>query len=220
MKLWIAGISVCLIGATSQAQPIREAWAAPTTADLGDIDQGFRAESPERYLIAHGDFNGDGEQDRAAIVVRRASGEAAVLLYLAGRDQAPLVLNAFPSANISQLGIRTLKPGTHQPACARRGGADCDPATRITIPNDGISLFISEGSATYYWLDKRSDPRRIGVGLGRGQNLARLRLRPPRHPRRVWLHLARAISIRTVVSAFSGAPDVSRPIDPGTCGTP
>ncbi len=63
------------------------------------------------------------------------------------------VLNTFSSTNVGHLGIRTVKPGTYQPACARRAGVDCDPSTRITIPNDGISLFIFEGSATYFWLE-------------------------------------------------------------------
>jgi hypothetical protein len=152
-QLWVAVTIVFLFSPAPHAQQAGEVWAPPTVAELGETNQQFRAKSPDRYLISHGDFNGDGQQDRAAIVVRHSGAEAAVLIYLAGRTHGPLVLDTLRSATISQLGIQTVKPGTYQPACARGGGVNCDPGTRVTIPNDGVSIFTFEGPATYYWLE-------------------------------------------------------------------
>ena len=63
------------------------------------------------------------------------------------------MLRTFPSTEIAQVGIEKVAPGSYQPACARRGGVDCDPATRVVIPCDAVSLFTFESSATYYWLE-------------------------------------------------------------------
>jgi hypothetical protein len=145
--------TICLFALSLKADQGGEVWAPPTYTEVGETNAELRANSPDRYLSTLGDFNGDGQQDRAAIVVRRSSDEAAVLVYLSGRIQGPIVLRTFPSAAIRHTGIASVKPGSYRPACARGGGADCDPATRVTLPHDGVSIFTFESSATYYWLE-------------------------------------------------------------------
>ncbi len=144
---------ILIAAASSRAMQLGEAWTQPTSEMLGDRNADLRARSSERYLVARGDFDGDGQPDRAAVMVRAGSGEAAVLLYLANRLASPLVLQTLGARNLAQIGIETVKAGIYQPSCARQGGADCDPSTRITLPHEGISLFTFEGPATYYWID-------------------------------------------------------------------
>lgn len=162
--LWTAAAIVGLLALPSRAQQNGEAWTPPTSDELGAANRELRAKSPDRYVSTRGDFNGDGQQDRAAIVVRRARGEAAVVVYLSGSGQEPVVIRTFPFTSIGQVGIITIAPGSYQPACARGGGADCDPATRVNIPRDGISLFTFESSATYYWLEG-DEVRSIAAGV-------------------------------------------------------
>lgn len=123
----------------------------PSERDLNTTDLALRTASPERYLRADGDFDGDGLQDRAVLMVRRESNDAGVVLYRDGKE--PLVVRTFPLRQVAAVGIETVRPGSYQPACARGAGVDCPSGTRISIPHDAISVFTFESGAVYVWFE-------------------------------------------------------------------
>lgn len=118
------------------------------------VDQEWRAEIDSRYLIAHGDFDGDGVQDVAFLLVRDRT--SAPFVALTQKKGAPLFYQVEEASEIAILeteGLKLAKPGTYQTACGR-GYVDCGPGEKesVTVSFDAIILFKNEGSSRLlYW---------------------------------------------------------------------
>ena len=153
MRVLLAGVLAAGLTAPLTAQQAPDGWTVAFLADADDPNARLRDLPPDRYLIARGDFDGDGAQDRASLSVRQSGREAAVLIHLAGRPGPPIVVQKLGADVISRMGIATVKPGVYRPGCARGVGIDCDPATRVTLPHDGVRVFTFESHSTYCWLE-------------------------------------------------------------------
>ncbi len=104
-------------------------------------------------LIVTGDFDGNGEPDRAffARIDRRIS----LVVCLHGQARAHKVTDVSSVANV---GIRLADPGVYDNPCVRGIGPDCRPGEKVRLELDGaaIRFFTYESAARIvYWEDDR-----------------------------------------------------------------
>ncbi len=130
-----------------------EGWRAPTAAET---TQPFRDESPEHYLRAIADFDGDGRADRAVLLVSEASRKMALFVFLTrSGDPETYQLYAFDDpAFIEVMGIDVAKPGSHRVTCDNDDNGRCGPDGKkpVVLNLPAIDSF-KEGSASslFYW---------------------------------------------------------------------
>jgi hypothetical protein len=146
--------------AAAQASPtLPEGWERPTTADLAGPNLEFRKGKPGRYLVAEGDFDGDGVRDRAEILVNRISRTYAVYAF-ASKSPEPIELLDGRIKDVQGVGISTAKPGRTKTLCGKGYDAK-DPDCRrgvpfVDIPLQSIEFFGFETSSSqFYWTGEK-----------------------------------------------------------------
>jgi|SRR5208282_3521946 hypothetical protein len=150
----------------AQAQSLAaRGWRNPTAAELGSAeDQKWREVDPTRYLVLHGDFDGDGKPDEARLMVR-ADGKAFALFVKLAAHDAALKLDEFPDIKmLPSMGIKRVAPDTYPTACAR--GIDCaeDEPRYIHVTHEAIDYFQHDVvDHYYYWNDVRHAFAQVGI---------------------------------------------------------
>ena len=107
-----------------------------------------------RDLLVIGDFDGNGEPDRAFFA--EIDGKISLVVCLHGQAGATKVTDI--SSGITNLGIRLADPGAYDHACVDGHGPDCRPDQQVKLELDGpaIKLFRYESdSYIVYWEDGR-----------------------------------------------------------------
>lgn len=144
--------------------PLSEGWRAPTPAET---NQDFRGESPERYLRASADFDGDCHRDEALLLVSDARAVVALFVFLtrSGSPEAHqlYVLDApyLPTMGISTASLASIASSAVMTNRAKRTARSPSSSTRQRSPRSrtearppcsiGTGLldpFSSFGSAT------------------------------------------------------------------------
>ncbi len=100
-------------------------------------------------LIVTGDFDGNGESDRAFFVTN--DDRTLLVICLHGHARAFKVTDV---SSVENLGIRLAGPGVYDHACAKGFGSGCRPGEKLRLEVDGpaIHLFRYESSARIvYW---------------------------------------------------------------------
>lgn len=130
-------------------------WQFPDIAQLAADP--VRADSPSLFTEVREDFDGDGEEDRAALFVN-AQGAEAVFAKLSSRKargwtQAAEFATQRTGAPI--MGITIARAGTYATACAKGYGRSCQPdePRAITLAQPGISFFALESGGGIIWWD-------------------------------------------------------------------
>src|SRR2546428_2515981 len=112
-----------VVAGTSNAQlNLPEGWRAPKAQELALTDNTWRNSSREKYLVVRADFDGDGKEDQAQLLVN-ADGTTYGLFILLGSGSA-VVLDYRDVSSLTTMGIDKLSPGTHKTACGK-GYGDC-----------------------------------------------------------------------------------------------
>ncbi|MBI3514913.1 MAG: hypothetical protein HY060_12750, partial [Proteobacteria bacterium] len=113
-----------LFGVSHADPALPQGWRLPRPDELSsphDIVQ-WRDDSPDREAVARGDFDGDGRQDEARLLVS-ADGKKYALFVLLGSGRAVrLVIDDVDGLSI--MGIAALPPGRHRTACGK-GFVEC-----------------------------------------------------------------------------------------------
>lgn len=111
----------------------------------------WRRESPEDAAVARGDFDGDGKEDEARLLVSSDGKNYGLFVFLAS---GPTVqLDSMEVGWLEVMGIETLPPGKHPTVCGK-GYRDCQtgepPILDLRLP--GIDYFKSESAnSAFYW---------------------------------------------------------------------
>ncbi|MDP2277699.1 MAG: hypothetical protein Q8K51_05690 [Nitrospirota bacterium] len=132
-------------------------WRTPTKSELAhDLD--WRKEDPNLYLKAKADFDGDGKEDTASLLINDKKNKMGLFVELSSRPGKRIKLDEIEDKSwIEVMGITVAKPGNYKTACGK-GYFDCEKgepeALNLKLP--AIDYF-KEGSANSFFIwDKKT----------------------------------------------------------------
>jgi hypothetical protein len=141
-------------GAAS-AQTLPPGWTRPTDADLQGPDWKARQAKPGKAIAVEADFNGDGKQDSAELLINRRAQSFALFAFLAGQPE-PVQIVTSRLEFLERMGVAISPPGRYETACARgldRTDPKCERGEKsIQTKHPSISYFIfASGADNLYW---------------------------------------------------------------------
>lgn len=154
-------VSAISIRAESITMPSE--WRAPTALELNDA---WRNKDPNRYSLVKGDFNGDGVEDVAMLLVSLQRHEVGLFVFLAKKNRAYKAyrLDVIKDTNnLRVMGIAKVSPGSYKSACGK-GYWDCkqgEPPV-LSVKQEAIDFFKMESANSYFcWDGKKSSFQRV-----------------------------------------------------------
>jgi len=153
----VVPLSTLAISQVASALTLPAGWRLP---NHNETDQAWRISNPNHYLVVHGDFNGDGLQDTALLLVRADGSGFAPFVALGRKDGKTGFVQRETTNQMYYLeteGLKLAQPGTYRTACGK-GYADCGPGEKdsVIISFDAIEFFKEGGpSRLIYWDAKR-----------------------------------------------------------------
>jgi hypothetical protein len=141
-------------------------WRTPTPNDLGK-ESAWRDKDPNRYLLVKADFDGDGEEDVARLLINHKDGKIGLFVTMGYRKKTiPLLLETIEGkAMIEVFGIEVVKPGTYITACGK-GIWKCKKGEpeELHLRNPGIDFFKYESASSYFiWNARKKRFDRIWI---------------------------------------------------------
>lgn len=135
--------NVCL----SQAMPT--GWTMPPAKMT---DQDFRRKDSNHFLRVTGDFNGDGIQDKALLLINQQTQKLGFFVCLTtatGCDWQRL--EVMDIAFLKVMGIAKVKPGQYETACGK-GYWECgkDEPEKLSTKRDAVEFFKDESASSVY----------------------------------------------------------------------
>jgi len=134
------------------------AWRSPTQSELAG-SMSWRKGDPDLYVAAKADFDGDGKEDVARLLINDTENKLGLFVTRSSeKGAAPLLLEAVDNTQaIEVMGIKVAKPGTYKTACGK-GYWVCEtgePAV-LRLKNPAIDLFSFEKANSYAVWDKKT----------------------------------------------------------------
>jgi hypothetical protein len=127
-------------------------WRTPTADDLGK-DRMWRDEDSRRYLVVKADFDGDGIEDTARLLIRHKGDKIGLFVTVSSMKKAsPLLLESIKDKRmIETFGIGLAKPGTYTTACGK-GYWNCKKGEpeELRLDRPGIDFFKYESANSYF----------------------------------------------------------------------
>jgi len=160
----LAALVLLAMGATfCPAQELPSGWHSPSAKQT---TQDFRRRDPKHFLLAIGDFNGDGVQDKALLLVNDKTSKLGLFVCLTtarGCDWHRLEEMDLPFIDV--MGIATVKPGKYTTACGK-GYSDCekDEPELLVLKHHAVEFFKDESASSYYVYDQRTNDF-IAIGI-------------------------------------------------------
>jgi hypothetical protein len=153
----LAVTSVVAYSQTPAATLLPTEWRLPTHFET---NQSWRNDSPTHYLTASGKFRGGGVTDTALILVRKDRSGFAPFIALGGNRNSVKFLQGEKTNEIQYLaseGLKIATRGTYRTACGKGYGCDPGELKSITLENDAIEFFKSEGPSRLIYWDKANN---------------------------------------------------------------
>lgn len=131
------------------SQELPAGWRKPPGSMTG---QEFRQKDPSQFLVVKGDFNGDGVQDKALLLVNDHTHQMGFFVCLTtttGCDWHRL--EVMEIAFLDVMGIAKVKPGEYETACGK-GYWECgkDEPEKLRTKRDAIEFFKDESASSVY----------------------------------------------------------------------
>ncbi len=154
--IFLLAFPLNLSASTTVAAVLPSGWRLPESSE---INQQWRLQDPNRYVVVRGNFDGSGNEGEAFLLVRSdGSGFAPfVRLTTKGEGQTRLFQAEAtnPGGELANEGLKLAGPGTYVTACGKGYGCGPDERKSVTLSNDGIEFFKQEGpSRLIYWDSK------------------------------------------------------------------
>lgn len=144
-------VVVFLLGLATacSAQQLPAGWTKPPANLTG---QRFREKDPNHFLVVEGDFNGDGVQDKAMLLVNHRAQKMGFFVCLTtatGCDWHRL--EVMEIAFLDVMGISKVKPGEYETACGK-GFWECgkDEPEKLKTKRDTVEFFKDESASSVY----------------------------------------------------------------------
>jgi hypothetical protein len=139
-------------------------WRLLVMSDLGDNSE-WRKENDELYLTVKADFNADGENDAASLLINEKENKIGLFVTLTSNNNSPLILleSINDKQTIKGMGVRVALPGKYKTACGKGYGAcKTDEPSEIEVKYPAIDLFQNEGANSFYiWESKENQFKRV-----------------------------------------------------------
>lgn len=134
-------------------------WRIPLRSELKVDESGWRKENIDLYLVAKADFDGDGQEDIAKLLINEKENKIGLLVTLTTRKNAPpLLLETIDDKKqIIGMGIRIVNPGKYKTACGKGYWVCKNNEPEILILQlPTIDLFQYESANSYFvWNGER-----------------------------------------------------------------
>jgi hypothetical protein len=146
-------LSLIFVAASSMAQAspqqaLPAGWRKPTPTDAIGL---WRNKSPSRFLVVRGDFDGDGRDDVAELLVSDSGKSFGLFVWLSSQRRWQSIHRAHLS--LGNLGISLVVPKKFDTLCAD-DPSSCAPDAPATVDlkNKAIGFFArGEASSIFYW---------------------------------------------------------------------
>ena len=131
-----------------------EGWRLPTEKETTH-EFSWRDEHEKHYLSVAADLNGDGNEDKAFILVNDKKDSMGLFVLLSnGYDYEEHQLGELEGTSwIEVMGITDVKPGKYKTACGL-GYFQCSPgeSKELTLKNPAIDFFtFGSANSFFYW---------------------------------------------------------------------
>ena len=151
-------VALLLVGLATlcSAQELPTGWTTPPAKLTG---QTFRQKDPTHFLVVRGDFNGDGLQDKALLLVNQHTHKLGFFVCLTtatGCDWHRL--EVMDLAFLDVMGIAKVKPGDYDTACGK-GYWECDKdePEKLSTKRDAVEFFKDESASSVYVYNPAKD---------------------------------------------------------------
>jgi hypothetical protein len=155
-KTIILSVVVLMMPCALSAQDM-SVWRTPAKSELTDASD-WRKEDPELYLTAKADFDGDGKEDTARLMINAKENKMGLFVELGSHHGKKIRLDEIDGKSwIDVIGITVAKPGKYKTACGK-GYWDCkkDEPEALNLKLPAIDYF-KEGSANSFFIwDKKT----------------------------------------------------------------
>jgi hypothetical protein len=148
------GIIAILFPLTALAQDM-SGWRSPSQSDLGD-DSEWRKESKDLYLLAKADFDGDGKEDEACLMINDKENKLGLFVFLSRHGKtSPLLLDAMSDKKwVEVMGVAVAKPGAYKTACGKGYWAcEKDEPPVLKLERPAIDFFKAESANSFFVWD-------------------------------------------------------------------
>lgn len=146
--------AILSIGATAQELP--KGWRLPTRSETSDE---WRNKNSTRFLVVHGDFDGDGLPDVTELLVNPARKRWALFVRLQSTGSWQQVGDENEMEWLAGMGIKLVIPGTYETACGKGYGeefcAHGEPKY-LKLLEYGIDLFKEESADSIAYWDQKT----------------------------------------------------------------
>ncbi len=138
-------------------------WRKPDNKELGN-DYSWRKEDPNLYLTAKADYDGDGKEDMAFLLINDKENKMGLFVELGSRPGKKIKLDQFDDKSwLEVMGIAVAKLGKYKTACGK-GYFDCEKGEPKTLDLKLPAIdYFKEGSANsfFIWNKKTNQFKRI-----------------------------------------------------------
>ena len=159
VRLWAYVLLVVLTLPLAVSQEsLPDGWRTPTAAEAKGAG---RNKSAARFLVVRGDFDGDGHENLAQLLLSNSGKEFGLYVRLSSQHDTWQSIHG-GRTSMAGLGISLVRPGKRDTLCSDDPSI-CAPDTAKTLDlaNNAIEFFSSgEASSIFYW-DKTAKRFRV-----------------------------------------------------------
>jgi hypothetical protein len=148
ISLVLTFVATLSIAQLSTPQALPAGWRKPR---LAETIGAWRKKSPSRFLVVRGDFDGDGRDDVAELLVSDSGKRCGLFVWLSSQRRWQSIHGT--NGSLGNLGISPVSPKRFDTLCADDPSV-CAPGAPATVDlkNKAIEFFAwEETSSIFYW---------------------------------------------------------------------